>query len=91
MEFGRTHNPTKNPVAEKAISEMHAEIVRYLPNGGQLSPSMLAAITSQLNSRLRHHGLSAWEVLHQRDQFSGNQIDISDILRFLQLFYYSYP
>ena len=75
---GRIHNPNKNPVADQAISEFHKEVVRLYPDGGQLTKSALANIVSQLNSRTRQSGLSALEIFHQRDQFSGQPISIPD-------------
>ena len=53
--------------------------MRYSSNGGPFSSSDLAYITNILNSRLRHHGLSAWEILYQRDQFSGEAIEVNDL------------
>ena len=79
LDFGRIHNKNKNPVADKAIRELGGEMLRYNSNGGPFSVSELAYITNTLNSRLRHHGLSAWEVLHHRNQFTGEQIDFTDL------------
>ncbi len=79
LDFGRVHNKNKNPVGEKTIRELGGEMLRYNPNGGPFSISELAYITNTLNSRLRHHGLSAWEILHHRDQFTGEQIDFTDL------------
>ena len=39
-----------------------------------LTDETLALIISQLNSRIRNRGLSAWEILRQRDQCSGLQL-----------------
>ncbi len=80
LEYGRVHNINKNPVAEKAINELHNEIVRQQPEGGPISAETLANITSQLNARLRVCGLSSWEIYHRRDQFSGAQINFPDDL-----------
>ena len=79
IEYGRTHNKNKNPVADKAIRELGGEMLRYNSSGGPFSAAELAYITNTLNSRLRWHGLSAWEVLHHRDQYTGEQIDFSDL------------
>lgn len=81
LDYGRIHNKNKNPVIEKAIQELGGEMLRYSSHGGPFTASELAYITNILNSRLRHHGLSAWEVMYQRNQFNGEQIDIS----FLQI------
>lgn len=78
LDYGRVKNPNKNPVAEKAINELHKEIVRQMPDGGPMSSISLANVVSQLNSRLRMPGLSAWEIFHQRDQFSGKAIYTPD-------------
>ena len=34
---------------------------------------------NQLNSRIRNRGLSAWEILCQRNQYTGEQIDLNDL------------
>lgn len=79
LDYGRIHNKNKNPVIEKAIQELGGEMLRYSSDGGPFTASDLAYVTNILNSRLRHHGLSAWEVMYQRNQFSGEQIDIKDL------------
>ena len=78
LEIGRIKNPNKNPVAEKAVSEVEDELLRQEPGGGPVSPLILAIATSQLNSRIRGRGLSAREIWFQRDQFSNTQLPISD-------------
>ena len=79
LDFGRTHNKNKNPTIEKGIQELGSEILRTLPEGGPLSSEQLAIIVNQLNSRIRNRGLSAWEILVQRNQFTGEQIDVNDL------------
>ena len=80
LDFGRVHNKNKNPVIEKGIRELGSEILRVCPEGGAITKEQLAVIINQLNSRIRGRGLSAWEILNQRDQFTGEQIDIDDLL-----------
>ena len=79
LDFGRIHNKNKNPVVDKAIQELGGEILRYSSSGGPFDSAELAYITNILNSCLRSHGLSAWEVLYQRNQFDGEPIDITDL------------
>ena len=45
----------KNPVAEKAISELENELLRQIPNGGPVTHCQycLALSIARLNSRLR--------------------------------------
>ena len=78
LDIGRVKNVNKNPVAEKAIAELEEEILRQTPNGGPISTLTLAVATSRLNSRLRSNGLSARELWTQRDQFTSEQLPISD-------------
>ena len=66
-------------MVEKAIQELGGEMLRYSSGGGPFTAAELAYITNILNSRLRHHGLSAWEVMYQRNQFNGEQISVSDL------------
>lgn len=79
LDYGRIKNKNKNPVVEKAIQELGAEMLKFSSDGGPFSASELAYVTNVLNSRLRHHGLSAWEIIYQRNQYTGEQIDISDL------------
>lgn len=78
LDFGRTKNPNKNPVAEKCVRELGNEILQLNPDGGAISPSVLSVATSNLNMRIRNRGLSAWEIVHQRDQFDGSQLPFMD-------------
>jgi hypothetical protein len=79
LDFGRIHNINKNPVVEKGIREITSEILRANPEGGPLTESQLAVVINQLNSRIRNRGLSAWEILNQRNQYTGEQMDIDDL------------
>ena len=78
LEIGRIKNPNKNPVAEHAIGELRAELKRANPEGGCISSRMLAIATSRLNSRIRHSGMSSWEMFFARDQFTNDLFHISD-------------
>ena len=78
VEVGRKKNVNKNPVAERAVQEVEEELLKLDPRGSAVSQSMLAIATSNLNAKLRSRGLSAREMLYQRDQFSNAQISMSD-------------
>jgi hypothetical protein len=78
VEVGRVKNINKNPVAEKAVRELEDELLRQDPSGGFVSPLSLSIATSSLNSRIRSQGLSARELWTQRDQFTNDQLPISD-------------
>ncbi|XP_073234993.1 uncharacterized protein [Porites lutea] len=78
IELGQAKNPNKNPVAERAVQELEAELLRQEPLGGAVSPLTLAVATSALNSRIRSRGLSSLEMWTQRDQFSNQQLPLAD-------------
>ena len=78
IDLGRVKNKNRNPVAEKAIQELENEILRVVKAPGQVSPLVLSMATSSLNSRIRSDGLSAREIFFQRDQFTNDQIPLSD-------------
>ena len=78
LEIGNTKNINKNPVAEKAIQELEDEILRSNSSNTILTPLTLSLVTARLNTRIRNRGLSAREMWTQRDQFSNNQIPVTD-------------
>ncbi|MCG7876681.1 MAG: RNase H-like domain-containing protein [Candidatus Thiodiazotropha endolucinida] len=78
LEIGRVKNVNKNPVAEKAISELRAEFLRQHPGGGSVTQLELATAIARLNSRIRYSGLSSREVWTQRNQYTHDQIPLSD-------------
>ena len=78
IEMGRVKNRNKNPVAEKAVQEFERELLRIDPSGAPVSLMQLAIATANLNARIRDRGLSAREMLTQRDQFNNDQIPLSD-------------
>ena len=79
IETGRRKNVNKNPIAERAIQELEEEICKIEPGGGPINPTILAIATTNLNAKLRSRGVSSREMLYQRDQFTHNQIPISDL------------
>ena len=78
LDFGRVKNINKNPVVDKAIQELITEILKFNTDVGPITPDSLAIVVNHLNSRIRNRGLSAWEILHQRDHDSGVQLDMND-------------
>ena len=54
------------------------ELKKQHPDGGPLSASHLSIAIAILNSRIRNRGLSAKEILFQRDHMTGDQLNISD-------------
>lgn len=78
LEMGSEKNKNKNAIADRAISELHAEINRIDPNGGEITEVTLAKAVCNLNDRVRNNALSAREIWTKRDQFTGKQLPIID-------------
>ena len=78
IELGRSKNVNKNPISDKAIRELHREILNVKPSGGSISSNQLSEAVANLNSRLRSCGLSAFEQWTQRDQVTGDQLPFND-------------
>ena len=78
IDIGDRKNINKNPIAERAVQEVEAELLKLDPNGNPVSTVSLTIAVSHLNSRLRSSGLSSREMWSQRDQFSHKQILLSD-------------
>ncbi|XP_044173496.1 uncharacterized protein LOC114951707 [Acropora millepora] len=78
IEVGRVKNKNKNPVAEKAVRELEEELIKQEPGGRPVSAVGLALATARLNSRLRLPGLSSRELWTQRNQFTHEQLPLSD-------------
>ena len=57
---------------------MEEELLKQEHGGGPVTELGLALATSRLNSRIRSQGLSSREVWTQRNQFTNEQIPLSD-------------
>ncbi len=79
LDVGRCKNVNKNPVAESGVGELEIELLKHNPSGGMVNELELATATARLNARIRSRGLSAREMLFQRDQFTNDQIPIADM------------
>ena len=77
LDFGKVKNINKNPVAEKANQELETELLHIDPSGSTVSPLALCMATDILNSRIRHQGLSAKEIVFGWDQFTGAKLEIT--------------
>lgn len=78
LQIGRVKNMNKNLVAEKGVAELETELLRQERGGCAVSPLGLAVCIARLKSRIRNKGLSAREVWTQHNQFTHEQIPISD-------------
>jgi hypothetical protein len=64
--LGRTKNINKNPNAERAVQEVNEHILRLDPCAQTISPLMSTVFCAAL------------EMLTQCDQFTNNQLPVSD-------------
>ena len=78
IELGRVKNVNKNPVAEKAVRELECELLHQQPTGGTVTQLVLSVATANLNTRIRNKGFSARELWTQRDQFTNEQLPLTD-------------
>ena len=76
LEVGRSKNPNKNPVAERAIAELGAELLKLRSEGGPETPVLLAHAVAHRNSHIRRDGLSVREIWTQWDQVTGEPLPI---------------
>ena len=84
IEVGRITNINKHPVAEKAVQELEEELLCLEPGGGPVTKVGLAVATGRLNARLSNQGLSSRELWTQRNQFSNEQIPLSDLQHIIE-------
>ena len=78
IELRRVKNVNKNPVAEKAVRELEHELLHQQPTGGAVTQLVLSIVTANLNTRIRNRGFSARELWTQRDQFTNEQLPLTD-------------
>ena len=71
LELGHAKYTNKNPVAERAIREIHSEIKRLLHESPEITEKILSQALANLNGRIRGEGVSSMEIWMQRNQFTG--------------------
>ena len=71
-------NPNSNAAVDKIMQELEGELVKLAPHGGKIDAGVLAQATTNLNNKVRQHGLSASQLHFARDQHTGKNLPISD-------------
>ena len=61
-------------MSQKCNQELEKELLKLDPSGSPVTPLALSTATDVLNSRIRHQGLSAKEIVFGRDQFTGTKL-----------------
>ena len=78
LDFGRTKNVNKNPVAERCNQELELELLKIDSTGAPVSDVVLQDAVRSLNSRVRNRGLSSREILFCRDQVTSAHLNVND-------------
>ena len=78
IELGDPKNINKNPISERAISEILEEFAKRQPAGGAISETILALSVAALNSKIRASGFSSSEAWTKRDRHSCKPIEVDD-------------
>ena len=78
LDYSRSKNKNSNSVIDKGIQELEQELLKIDPTGNSVTDVQLQLSVEILNSRIRNRGLSAREILFQRDQHTNNQLSIDD-------------
>ena len=78
LELGDKMNVNRNPVAENKIKELHKEMLRHSPDGGQLTTVQLTEVTKSLNARIRSAGLASREIMLSRSLFDNKMVNLDD-------------
>ena len=77
-ELGETHNVNKNPISENKIREVEKELIKFKGCGGPISKLDLIQVERIVNSRVRHHGNTAKEILLRRAAMDHQPLNIDD-------------
>ena len=60
------------------MQELETELLKHDPSGAPVSPLQLQLVVETLNTCIRNRGLSAKEILLQRDQQTSEQVLVKD-------------
>ena len=78
LTYGHVKNTNKTAVIDKGIQEVELALLKLDPSGSPVSNETLQAAVNIVNHKVRNRGLSAYEILFQRDQHTGTQLKFND-------------
>lgn len=78
LVLGEHGNRNSNCSVDKSMQELEGELKRLDPEGGKITPGILSQAVTNLNDRIRGHGLSASQVHFSRDHFTGKNLALKD-------------
>ena len=76
--LGEHGNPNSNCSVDKTIRDLEDELRKIDPQGRKLTSGELCRAVTNLNNRVRTHGLSASQLHFSRDQHTGENLDLRD-------------
>ena len=76
--LGEHGNRNSNCSVDKTIRDLEEELKKIDPGGRRLTPGELCRAVTNLNNRVRTHGLSASQLHFSRDQHTGENLDLRD-------------
>lgn len=76
--LGDHANKNSNCSVDKTIRELEEELKRLDPECNKLTPGVLSLAITNLNDRIRGHGLSASQLHFSRDQYTGKNLALKD-------------
>ena len=78
LVLGEHANRNSNCSVDKSMQELEGELKRLDPVGGKLTPGLLSQAVTNLNDRIRGHGLSASQLHFSRDHITGRNLALRD-------------
>ena len=78
LEMGDCKNKNALALVDKKMQELELEIKKTAPNKNTVNIKILAKATTTVNEKIRHQGLSSKEILFSRDQFTLENLKLSD-------------
>ena len=78
LVLGEQANQNSNCSVDKSMQELEGELKRLDPEGGKLTSGTLSRAVTNLNDRIRGHGLSASQLHFSRDHITGKNLTLRD-------------
>ena len=78
LELGDTKNKNSLALVDEKMKELRAAMRKVSPSANVLNNAILSRATTVVNETIRHHRLSAKEILFSRSQVSSENLDIKD-------------
>ena len=78
IELGECKNKNALALVDRKIQELELEIKKIAPSKNTINIRILSRATTAVNEKIRHQGLSSKEILFSRDQFTLENLKISD-------------